>query len=98
MTHFSHMLYLYTAGEFSRTALLYEGSGPTTNTEGTANAEGGVWEGVSRGEKLLGTASSILTFTKAFRDLAAVLQDESEVEEVAQTLVTIDGGPHTLWW
>jgi len=89
----------FSTGEFSRTALLYEGSGPAGTAEGSREKEtAGVWEGVGRGEKLLGTQSSIFTFTKAFRELAGALEDEAEVESVAQALVTIDGGPHTLWW
>lgn len=84
-------------GEFSKTALLYEGSGPPSSAL-SASAGDGVWEGVSRGEKLLGSQSSVLTFTKAFRELAAALQDEADVEAVTQSLITVDGGPHTLWW
>lgn len=85
------MLRGYT-GEFSRTALGYEGSG--------AGSEGGeaVWEGVGRAERLLGSQSSVYSFTRSFREMASELTAEGDVEAVAQALVTVDGGPHTLWW
>jgi hypothetical protein len=75
-------------GEFSRTALGYEGSG----------AGDAVWEGVGRADRLLGSQSSVYSFTRSFRELASELTAEGHIEAVAQALLTVDGGPHTLWW
>ncbi len=46
-----------------------------------------------RGEKLLGSGSSILSFTSAFASFAHTLSHEDH-----EDMITIDGGPHTLWW
>ena len=46
-----------------------------------------------REEVRLGPGSSIFSFTNAFDTLAKEVMDSS-----AQDLITIDGGPHTLWW
>ena len=44
-------------------------------------------------EKLIGKGTSIFSFTSAFHQLANQLANGREKD-----LVTIDGGPHTLWW
>lgn len=46
------------------------------------------------GEKRLGSASSIYTFTSAFQQLANDISNDLSQKQ----LITIDGGPHTLWW
>ena len=132
------LLLLIISGEFTRTALPYEGTGAgpavsklarinagdgdnndNNNNNDGGGGSGGVLEGISRGERLLGSQSSVYTFTKAFRDLASELSEEiiteSETETAssgsggsdkellvggvaAQALITVDGGPHTLWW
>jgi hypothetical protein len=82
-------------GEFSRTALGYEGSGAGS---GWAAATEAVWEGVGRADRLLGSQSSVYSFTRSFRELASELTAEGDIESVAQALLSVDGGPHTLWW
>lgn len=47
------------------------------------------------GEPQLGPGSSLNTFTRAFRALEEAL--EKAPEDNSQK-ITIDGGPHTLWW
>ena len=42
--------------------------------------------------KMLGPESSIYSFTNAF-DIAT-----REISAHPDRIVTIDGGPHTLWW
>lgn len=94
----------FTRGEFSHAALPYEGNGPGPSGTGAGGGSGdggggaGVLEGFARGERLLGSASSVYTFTRFYRDLAAQLEEEGHLEAVAQSLITVDGGPHTLWW
>jgi hypothetical protein len=90
----------FTRGEFARTTLPYEGIGTGT---GASQLQPGAWaggilEGVGRGEKLLGSQSSVFSFTRYFRELAAELEQEGHLDSVAQSLLTVDGGPHTLWW
>jgi hypothetical protein len=46
------------------------------------------------GEKRLGSASSIYTFTSAFQQIANDISNDPS----NKPLITIDGGPHTLWW
>lgn len=87
------------AGEFARTALGYEGSGPNNLNPNPSPQHGqGVLEGLGRGEKLLGSQSSVFSFTRSFKELSAELDGEGHIEAVAQALITVDGGPHTLWW
>lgn len=90
-------------GEFARAALPYEGVGGGTALGPTVTAQGSgdsasAWEGTSKGEHQLGSQSSIYSFTRAFRDLTGALVREGSIEAVAQALITVDGGPHTLWW
>lgn len=47
----------------------------------------------SRGKKLLGAGSSVYSFTSSFGRLARTLEHTESTQ-----LITIDGGPHTLWW
>ena len=75
-----------------------EEGGAAASSDSVQSGTGGVWEGLSRGEKLLGSMSSIFSFTRAFKDIANMLAEEGEADVVAQSLITIDGGPHTLWW
>lgn len=90
------MYFTMNVGEFARHKLPYEGHGvvhPNTPTVETA-----VIEGITRSERLLGSMSSVYSFTKAFRDISLVLAEEYESESTANNVITIDGGPHTLWW
>jgi len=57
-----------------------------------------VIEGVTHSERLLGSASSVYSFTKSFRDISVVLAEEYDVVRTTGSVITVDGGPHTLWW
>lgn len=112
----SHIVHVHCTptmiGEFSRTALPYEGEGggelPGAGAGRGARGGRDGWEelgpgpgfmhGPGRTERLLGSQSSVYTFTKAFRDLATALEEDGHEETVAQALITVDGGPHTFWW
>lgn len=81
----------WAAGEFSTTSLLHEGS------DAAMDAGNEFVEGVGRGERLLGPRSSIYSFTVSFREIAIQLTRQ-QLQEDAVPFITIDGGPHTLWW
>ena len=49
---------------------------------------------MGRGERLLGPRSSIYSFTVSFREIAIQLTRHPQ----EAPFITIDGGPHTLWW
>lgn len=46
-------------------------------------------------EKLIGSVTSLYSFTNSFGLLSKKL---TESKESGSKLVTIDGGPHTFWW
>jgi hypothetical protein len=96
-------------GEFSRTALPVEGNPLQVLVASPASVQNGagVFEGVSKGLALLGSSSSVFTFTKAFNHLAKYLmalhrkqgdQNNGDGENAMSRTITLDGGPHTLWW
>lgn len=72
-------------GEFTESEIPHEGEESSEDPE----------PGRRRGEKLLGKGSSIYTFTRSFNPLARELTKHPDRKA---SLVTIDGGPHTLWW
>eukprot|EP01039_Chlorochromonas_danica_P003690 gene3690-4037_t len=74
----------FTRGEFNQGSMSHE-----EEEDGSTSLQ-------SATKRLLGPSSSIYSFTMAFRRLAHILT-HSEAEK-AQKLITIDGGPHTLWW
>lgn len=93
-----HLYQYCNVGEFSRTALRYEGS--SGRSEDKVDDAAGGWEppAHSHNEKLLGSQSSVFSFTRAFKKFSHELNAHRDIEAVAESLITIDGGPHTLWW
>ena len=71
-------------GEFVRAALPHEGE----EDESEADYHGR--------ERLLGKGSTIYSFTRSFHPLAKELASHADLTR--KQLITIDGGPHTLWW
>ena len=74
----------FTRGEFTTNAIAHEGEEDSINIP--------LLEG--RKEILLGKGSSVYTFTNSF----AGLSRELERDKSKHDYVTVDGGPHTLWW
>lgn len=73
----------FTRGEFTTNALPREGSFPKPYDDI-------LQEGI---DGLIGSESSIYSFTSSFNDATRSITHESSSD-----LVAIDGGPHTLWW
>lgn len=80
-----------------------------TNLRTDSTSSGGdgiaVMEGINRSDRLLGSATSIYSFTRAFSRFAhtLALRDSIHTNQGVDTdsvspLITVDGGPHTLWW
>ncbi len=74
----------FTRGEFTTDALREE-------TED-------VQHGGRRQELRLGRGSSIYSFTQAFDDMNEKIRHAGYNSSETNSLVTIDGGPHTFWW
>ena len=94
-------LFTWYLGEFTTVSMKHEGFDPSSDSE---SGESLTVEGVGRQELLLGRDSSIYTFTRAFQELAFDIQQGWQSSEPKSgkarnsNLITIDGGPHTLWW
>lgn len=98
-------------GEFSRVALVHEGTEDEETVAQEKDATAHIQDvaphhgGPSRhppGEKLLGPASSIYTFTRNFVRVAdyieAALSGTAPSGKSIGDVISIDGGPHTFWW
>ena len=74
----------FTRGEFTTEAL---------QEESDDTRQGG-----RRREARLGRGSSIYSFTQAFNDISEKIRQLGYNSSETNSLVTIDGGPHTFWW
>lgn len=89
ISQFDAMSFSFCVGEFTTSAIGHEGGSEHMETN---------MEGARNGERLLGSKSSIFTFTSSFADISRELGGGAVSESDKSELITIDGGPHTLWW
>jgi hypothetical protein len=91
----------FTRGEFTLQAMRHEGDPISGGTEMVVRGK----------EGLLGSESSLLSFTQSFDSMQKLVQSDllrsqsmgeddntTTLSRQARESITVDGGPHTLWW
>ena len=74
----------FTRGEFTTSEMLHE------------DEDMALVDGHRRHEVLIGKETSPYSFTSSFAPLSSFLEHHSDSSD--RNVITIDGGPHTLWW
>jgi hypothetical protein len=84
----------FTRGEFTTHVMQREGDFPSEYNDPLPRLLAAVDPSSVHNEKLLGSESSIYSFTGSFNEATRSIA----LQPAKQGVITIDGGPHTLWW